>query len=102
LLYDPEVEPLWTEAERLDIAVGVHGMSTALSQEGFTRIYGWPFSKPTAAGCPSGCIAWTISGRSTVRAFPDATNEFLALTTLSQETKRKVLWNNCARYYNLN
>lgn len=33
--------------------------------------------------------------------FPHATDEFLGLDTLGEETKRKVLWDNCAKYYKL-
>lgn len=192
LLYDPEVEPLWAEAERLNIAVGIHGTSTALSQEDFTRKYfnhpaggtlthalsfqvqiltsmggmifsglferhphlrvafleancswlpwwlyrmddQWEKYGPTEEGdilsmppsdyfrrnCfvsvdPDEHVAWHVVeeiGNDNLvfstdfphgdSAFPEATNEFLALKTLSDDTKRKVLWDNCARYYNL-
>ncbi|PYN82034.1 MAG: hypothetical protein DMD96_08325 [Candidatus Rokuibacteriota bacterium] len=33
--------------------------------------------------------------------FPHSIDSFLALPHLSAETKRKVLWGNCARLYNL-
>ncbi len=33
--------------------------------------------------------------------FPHSIDSFLALPYLSSETKRKVLWDNCARLYNL-
>lgn len=37
LLYDPEVEPLWDEIERLDTAVCLHGTSTAPGREDISR-----------------------------------------------------------------
>ena len=37
LLYDPEVEPLWAEAERLNVAVGIHGTGTGISQDDLGR-----------------------------------------------------------------
>lgn len=190
LPYDPEVEPLWAEAEQLDIAVGIHGTSTALSKEDFTLKYfdhpaggtlthalsfqvqiltamggmifsglferhpnlrvafleancswlpwwlyrmddQWEKYGPTEEGdilsmqpsdyfrrnCfvsvdPDEHIAWQVVeevGNDNLvfstdfphadSAFPDATNEFLGLDKMSEETKRKVLWDNCARYY---
>ncbi len=33
--------------------------------------------------------------------FPDAINEFVALEGVSDKTKAKILWDNCARLYNL-
>jgi predicted TIM-barrel fold metal-dependent hydrolase len=33
--------------------------------------------------------------------FPHSIDSFLALPHLSSETQRKVLWDNCARLYNL-
>jgi predicted TIM-barrel fold metal-dependent hydrolase len=33
--------------------------------------------------------------------FPDAIKEFVALPGVSDESKRKILWDNCARLYNL-
>ncbi len=39
LPYDPEVEPLWSELERLGTSVGFHGTSTAPSREDVTRKY---------------------------------------------------------------
>jgi predicted TIM-barrel fold metal-dependent hydrolase len=39
LPYDLEVEPLWTELERLGTSVGFHGTSTAPSTEDITRKY---------------------------------------------------------------
>ena len=39
LLYDPEVDPLWAELERLGLAVGVHGSSNAPAREDITRKY---------------------------------------------------------------
>ena len=32
--------------------------------------------------------------------FPEATNEFLSLEKLSEESQRRILWNNCASLYN--
>lgn len=192
LLYDPEVEPLWAEAERLDISVGIHGTSTGLSKQDFTLKYfdhpaggtlthalsfqvqiltamggmifsglferhpnlrvafleancgwlpwwlyrmddQWEKYGPTEEGdilsmppsdyfrrnCfvsvdPDEHVAWqaveAVGNENLVfstdfphadSAFPDATNEFLGLDNLSDETKRKVLWDNCARYYGL-
>jgi predicted TIM-barrel fold metal-dependent hydrolase len=192
LLYDPEVEPLWAEVERLDISVGIHGTSTGLSKEDFTLKYfdhpaggtlthalsfqvqiltamggiifsgllerhpnlriafleancswlpwwlyrmddQWEKYGPSEEGdiltmqpsayfrrnCfvsvdPDEHLAWQVVeevGNDNLvfstdfphadSAFPNATNEFLGLDKLSDETKRKVLWDNCARYYNL-
>ncbi len=192
LLYDPEVEPIWAEAEKLDIAVGIHGTSTALSKDDFSRKYfdhpaggtlthalsfqvqiltamggiifsgllerhpnlrvafleancswlpwwlyriddQWEKYGPTEEGDilsmpPSdyfrrNCwvsvdadehVAWhvvkEIGDDNLVfstdfphpdSAFPEATNEFLSLETLSEDSKRKILWDNCARYYKL-
>ena len=39
LLYDPEVEPLWTEIERLGTAVCLHGTSTAPGREDMSHKY---------------------------------------------------------------
>ena len=39
LLYDPEVEPLWDEIERLGAAVCLHGTSTAPGREDISRKY---------------------------------------------------------------
>jgi len=33
--------------------------------------------------------------------FPEAGNHFLAIPGVSIESKRKILWDNCARLYNL-
>jgi predicted TIM-barrel fold metal-dependent hydrolase len=33
--------------------------------------------------------------------FPHAVAEFIELNGLSDETRRKILWDNCARLYNL-
>lgn len=35
-------------------------------------------------------------------AFPEATDSFLAMEGVSDDSKRKILWDNCARLYNLN
>ncbi len=192
LLYDPEVEPIWAEAARLDIAVGIHGTSTALSKEDFTRKYfdhpaggtlthalsfpvqmltamggiifsgllerhpnlrvafleancGWlPWwlyrmddqwekygpteegdilSMPPSAYFKRNCfvsvdpdehVAWCVVadiGNDNLvfstdfphpdSAFPHATDEFLGMDKLDEESKRKILWDNCARYYKL-
>ena len=37
LLYDEEVEPLWTENERLGAAICLHGTSTAPGREDISR-----------------------------------------------------------------
>jgi len=34
--------------------------------------------------------------------FPEAGNHFMELRGVSHESKRKILWDNCARLYNLN
>ncbi len=34
--------------------------------------------------------------------FPEATNTFLSMEDLPDETKRKILWDNCARLYSMN
>jgi predicted TIM-barrel fold metal-dependent hydrolase len=34
-------------------------------------------------------------------AFPEAGAHFMALANVSRESKRKILWDNCARLYNL-
>lgn len=39
MLYDPEVEPLWGEIERLGAAVCLHGTSTAPGREDISRKY---------------------------------------------------------------
>ena len=39
LFYDPEVEPLWSEIERLGTAVCLHGTSTAPGREDISRKY---------------------------------------------------------------
>ncbi len=36
-LYDPEVDPLWREIEAQELAVGIHGTSTALAEDDLTR-----------------------------------------------------------------
>ena len=35
-------------------------------------------------------------------AYPEATNIFLSMDGVSEESKRKILWDNCARLYSLN
>lgn len=192
LLYDPEMEPIWAKAEHLDIAVGIHGTSTALSKEDFSVKYfdhpaggtlthalsfpvqiltamggiiysgllerhpalriafleancGWlPWwlyrmddqwekfgpteegdilSMPPSAYFKRNCFAsvdpdehvvWQVVaeiGNDNLlfstdfphpdSAFPHATDEFLGLEKLDDESKRKILWDNCARYYKL-
>ncbi len=39
VVYDPDVEPLWDEIERLGAAVGFHGTSTGPSTHDFSRKY---------------------------------------------------------------
>jgi predicted TIM-barrel fold metal-dependent hydrolase len=34
-------------------------------------------------------------------AFPEAGEKFMSIPGLSQESKRKILWDNCARLYHL-
>lgn len=37
LLYDSDVDPLWQEIQSLDVAVGIHGTSTAPAKDDLTR-----------------------------------------------------------------
>jgi predicted TIM-barrel fold metal-dependent hydrolase len=37
LLYDREVDPLWAEIERLNVAVGIHGTSTGMAEDDMAR-----------------------------------------------------------------
>jgi hypothetical protein len=34
-------------------------------------------------------------------AFPEASERFLAIPGVSEESKRKIMWDNCARCYNI-
>ena len=187
VLYDPEVEPLWDELERLGTAVGVHGSSNSTSKDEVSRRYlGHPAPRAVShtvtftfqtMGAMAGMIMGGVLARhpglrvafleancgwvswylyrlddqwekyadanveeppsryflrqcfvsmdsdeevadDVVRRwgddfiivstdyphadspFPHAIDQFLALD-LPEQTKRKVLWDNCARFYGI-
>jgi predicted TIM-barrel fold metal-dependent hydrolase len=190
LPYDREVDPLWAEAQALNIAVGIHGSSTGLAKHDFSRKFSdhpaggtlthalsFPVQNLTVMGgmivsgvferfpklrvgyLESNCswLPWWLyrmddqwekygpaeegdilsmrpseyfrrncyvsldPDERTVRhvieevgdenilfstdfphsdsAFPNATNIFLEMTDLSSASKRKILWDNCRRFY---
>ncbi len=188
--FDREVDPLWQVAQELNVAVGIHGSSTGLSDQDFSKKYfehpaggtlthamSFPVQNIAAMGgmilsgvferfpdlrvgylegnC--GWLPWWLyrmddqwekygpseegsilsmkpsdyfkrncyismdpdeRGAQQVieelgddnllfstdfphsdSAFPHATDEFLSLTGISDESKKKILWDNCRRFY---
>ena len=185
LLYDPDVDPLWQEIQSLDVAVGIHGTSTAPAKDDLTRkfvhhpagrivqrtlCFPWQLMNSMAGILASGVVhrfpdlriaflegncswlpwmlyrldeQWEMHGAAILTqkpsdyfqsncyisvdvdeylvndviarlgddnivfstdyphydsSFPEAINTFLALD-VPQESKHKILWDNCARYY---
>ncbi|HLG73950.1 MAG TPA: amidohydrolase family protein [Chloroflexota bacterium] len=185
-LYDPKYEPLWAEAERHGIAIGLHNFVQMFGRYGDKTIYSHPTGRPIEHACAltellfggvmerhprlrfvfleAGC-SWvpywlfrleeewekfrpmapelaanvtmppidywrrqcfssvevdewplrsvldTVGGDNLVlssdfphfdSAFPHARDRFMAIPGVTTEAKAKILWDNCARLYNLN
>lgn len=184
-LYEPAYEPLWTEAERWGLAIGLHNFVQMFSRYGDKTIYSHPTGRPVEHACAltellfggvmerhprlrfvfleAGC-SWvpywlfrleeewekfrpldeelaanvtmppieywrrqcfssvevdewplravidTVGGDNLVlssdfphfdSAFPHAGDRFMAIPGVSDEAKARILWDNCARLYNL-
>lgn len=184
--YDPKYEPLWAEAERHNLAIGVHNFVQMFGRYGDRTPYTHALGRPIEHACvftellfggalerhpnlrfvflEAGCSwlpywlfrleeewekfrpvdeelarnvtmppieywkrqcfcsvevdEWSLQGAVAAMgddtwvvssdfphfdcAFPEAGERFMSLPGVSLESKRKILWDNCARLYNLN
>ena len=57
--------------------------------------------KPVVETVGDDCIVVSTDYPHSDGLFPDAINEFVALEGVSDKTKAKILWDNCARLYNM-
>src|SRR2546429_460149 len=102
-IHDPEFEPLWDAIEELGVPVGFHPTGQSSLRDDIARRY---------LDHPNGRVIG-IAGRNPMElmlafaslaaggVFPRAMEEFVALEGVSDKTKAKILWDNCARLYNL-
>src|SRR5439155_461724 len=102
-LHDEACEPLWSALEELDVPIGFHPTgNTSLKDDAGRRYAGHANFHPIDVVNKMGADYFVVSTDypHSDGALPEAMEQFFGLP-FGDDVRRKILWSNCARLYNI-